>query len=304
MIWSVSWEKDLWNRKIKAMKYEELLDARAVFLESSNNLDECDQVILGLPMDATTSFRPGTRLAPYRVREVSEGLEAYSIYQDKSLEDIHFYDAGSVIIPFGNVQESLSRMEKVARAFLELNKKIYSIGGEHLVSLPLIKAYHEKYPDLAVIQLDAHADLRMDYLGEQLSHATVMRRVVDLIGPGRLFQLGIRSGLKEEFEFAAAHTNLYLDEVVSAISGVKGKIGRRPVYVTVDIDVLDPAFAPGTGTPEPGGITTRELIKTLLEFKDLNVVGFDVVEISPPYEPSDNTAILGAKLIREALLAF
>jgi agmatinase len=144
----------------------------------------------------------------------------------------------------------------------------------------------------------------MDYLGEQLSHATVMRRVVDLIGPGRLFQLGIRSGLKEEFEFAAAHTNLYLDEVVSAISGVKGKIGRRPVYVTVDIDVLDPAFAPGTGTPEPGGITTRELIKTLLEFKDLNVVGFDVVEISPPYEPSDNTAILGAKLIREALLAF
>lgn len=286
------------------VKYEEMLDRRAMFLESSNEFKECDRVILGLPMDATTSFRPGTRMAPYRVREVSEGLEVYSIYQDKTLEDINFYDAGSVIIPFGNIGESLSRMEKVAQALLALDKKIYSIGGEHLVSLPLIKAYYQKYPDLTVIQMDAHADLRMDYLGEQLSHASVMRRVVETIGPGRLFQLGIRSGLKEELEFAAKNSNLYLDEVISAIDEVKEKIGQRPVYVTVDIDVLDPAFAPGTGTPEPGGITTRELIKTLLEFRDLNVVGFDVVEISPPYEPGDNTAILGAKLIREALLAY
>lgn len=286
------------------MRFEELLDRRAIFLESSNKLDDSDRVILGLPMDATTSFRPGTRLAPYRVREVSEGLEAYSIYQDKSLEDINFYDAGSVIIPFGNVQESLARMETVAQAFLAMNKKIYSIGGEHLVTLPLVKAYHEKYPNLAVIQMDAHTDLRMDYLGEQLSHATVMRRIVEIIEPGSLFQLGIRSGLKEEFEFAAVNCNLYLDEVISAVAAVKEKIGARPVYITVDIDVLDPAYAPGTGTPEPGGISTRELLKTLLEFKDLNVVGFDVVEISPPYEPADNTAILGAKLIREALLAY
>jgi agmatinase len=284
--------------------HEEMLDRRAIFLESSNLLEECDRIILGLPMDATTSFRPGTRLAPYRVREVSEGLETYSIYQDKSLEEISFYDAGSVIIPFGNVQESLSRMEQVAQSFLNLGKKIYSIGGEHLVSLPVIKAYYQKYPDLAVIQMDAHADLRMDYLGEQLSHASVMRRVVEIIGPNSLFQLGIRSGLKEELDFAAQYTSLYLDEVYSAVAEVKNNIGRRPVYITVDIDVLDPAFAPGTGTPEPGGISTRELINSLLELRELNVVGFDVVEISPPYEPGDNTAILGAKLIREALLAY
>ncbi|HEX3010427.1 MAG TPA: agmatinase [Syntrophomonadaceae bacterium] len=286
------------------MKYHDLLDRRVTFLESSEDLDGSDRVILGLPMDATTSFRPGTRLAPFRVREVSEGLEDYSVYQDKSLQDINFYDAGSVIIPFGNVTESLTRMERVAEGFLSMGKKIFSIGGEHLVSLPMIKAYYQKYPNLAVIQLDAHADLRMDYLGEQLSHASVMRRVVEIIGPGSLFQLGIRSGLKEEIEYAADYTSLYLDEVITKVPVTKDKIGARPVYITVDIDVLDPAYAPGTGTPEPGGITTRELFNTLMEFRDIDVVGFDVVEISPPYEPGDNTAIVGAKLIREALLAY
>lgn len=287
-----------------SIKDLEWLERKAIFMGSSTDICQCEKVIIGLPMDATTSFRPGTRLAPYRVREVSEGLEEYSVYQDKSLEEIAFYDAGDVIIPFGNVVECLRRMENTARQLLALNKQIYAIGGEHLVTLPIIKAYREKYPDLVVIQMDAHADLRSDYLGETLSHASVMRHIVEQVGKHNLFQLGIRSGTREEMEWASKMTNLYLDQLITVLPVVKSKVGQRPVYLTVDIDVIDPAYAPGTGTPEPGGFSARELLQALRELADLNMVGFDVVEISPPYEKGDNTSILGAKIIREALLAY
>lgn len=280
------------------------MERKAIFMGSVASLEEADRVIIGLPMDFTTSFRPGTRHAPYRVREVSEGVEEYSIYQDCSLEEISFFDAGDVAIPFGNVQESLKRMEATAQELLSINKKIFSIGGEHLVSLPIIKAYAKYYPDLVVIQMDAHADLREDYLGEELSHATVMRHVLEIVGDKNLFQLGIRSGTREEMQFAKRCSNLYLDEFLSVLPEVKEKVGSRPVYITLDIDVLDPAFAPGTGTPEAAGISSRDLIKALVGLGQLNVVGFDMVEISPPYDVGENTSILGAKILREALLAY
>ncbi|HZK86782.1 MAG TPA: agmatinase [Syntrophomonas sp.] len=280
------------------------LERKAIFMGSAAGLEEADRVIIGLPMDFTTSFRPGTRLAPYRIREVSEGVEEYSIYQDRSLEEISFYDAGDVQIPFGNVQQSLKRMEVTARELLSMNKKIFSIGGEHLVSLPIIRAYKEIYPELVVIQMDAHADLREDYMGEVLSHACVMNHVVKLLGEKNLYQLGIRSGTREELQYAKRASNLYLDEFLTALPEVKQKIGNKPVYITVDIDVLDPAFAPGTGTPEAGGISSRDLIKALLDLASLNVVGFDLVEISPAHDIADNSSILGAKILREALLAY
>ena len=280
------------------------LERKAIFMGSAAGLEEADRVIIGLPMDFTTSFRPGTRLAPYRIREVSEAVEEYSIYQDRSLEEITFYDAGDVQIPFGNVQKSLKRMEVTARELLSMNKKIFSIGGEHLVSLPIIRAYKEIYPELVVIQMDAHADLREDYMGEVLSHACVMNHVVKLLGEKNLYQLGIRSGTREELQYAKRASNLYLDEFLTALPEVKQKIGNKPVYITVDIDVLDPAFAPGTGTPEAGGISSRDLIKALLDLSSLNVVGFDLVEISPAYDIADNSSILGAKILREALLAY
>lgn len=280
------------------------LERKAIFMGSADSLEESDRVIIGLPMDSTTSFRPGTRMAPYRIREVSEEVEEYSIYQDRSLDEIAFYDAGDVQIPFGNVEQSLARMEDTARRLLAMRKKIFSIGGEHLVSLPIIKAYKEIYPDLAVIQMDAHADLRDNYLGEPLSHASVMNHVLRLVGDKNLFQLGIRSGTREEMQLARRCSNLYLDQFLTVLPEVKQKIGRRPVYLTLDIDVLDPAFAPGTGTPEAGGVSSRDLITALLEMASLNIVGFDMVEISPPYDIADNTSILGAKILREALLAY
>lgn len=280
------------------------LEKKAAFMGNCDRFDACDKAIIGIPMDLTTSFRPGTRLAPYRIREVSEGIEEYSIYQDKSLEDINFYDAGDIAIPFGNVEESLKRIEEVTLELLQNGKKVFALGGEHLVSLPLIKAYSKFYPDLAVIQFDAHADLRQDYLGENFSHATVMRKVTELIGAGRLFQLGIRSATREEMEYACLNTNLYLNQLSSAVDEVKSRLKGSKVYITLDIDVLDPAFAPGTGTPEAGGFSSRELFEVLLALKDLDIVGFDLVEISPPYEQNDNTSLLGAKILREVLLAY
>lgn len=284
--------------------FTEYLERKALFMASNLSLEESSKVILGLPMDSTTSFRPGTRHAPYRVREVSEAVEEYSVYQDRSLEEIAFYDAGDVLIPFGNVRESLRRMGVVAEALLSMDKKLFSIGGEHLVSYPIVKAYQEKYPDLCVIQMDAHADLREDYLGEALSHATVMRHVLALIGDKNLYQLGIRSGTREEFHYAAQKSNLYVNRFLDVLDEVKEGIKDRPVYITLDIDVLDPAFAPGTGTTEAGGVTSRELLQALHSLADLNVVGFDLVEISPPYDYGENTSILGAKIMREALLAY
>jgi agmatinase len=284
--------------------FRQLLEEKASFMASSRDYDRCSKIIIGIPMDATTSFRPGTRLAPYRVREVSESIEEYSVYQDKSLEELDFYDAGDMIIPFGNVGESLRRIELVSQGLVEADKQVYAIGGEHLVSLPLIKSYHRHYPDLTVIQLDAHADLRSDYLGESLSHASVMRHVVEEIGDKNLYQLGIRSATRDELKFAAERTNLYLDQLHDVLDEVINKIGERPVYLSLDIDVLDPAFAPGTGTPEAGGFTSRELLGVLHRLGELQVVGFDLVEISPPYEKGDNTSILGAKILREALLAY
>lgn len=280
------------------------IESKAVFMAASNELERCEKVLLGIPFDATTSFRPGTRLAPYRIRQVSEGIEEYSLYQDKSLENLNFYDAGDILLPFGNVSECLGRIEKICRWFLERGHKVYSMGGEHLVSWPLIKAYHQHYPDLVVVQLDAHADLREDYLGETMSHASVMRLAADILGPDRVFQLGIRSCTREELSYARAHTRLYADVLLGAADEVKQAIGRRPVYFTLDIDVLDPAFAPGTGTPEGGGFSARELLQLLQQLQSLNVVGFDLVEVSPPYDHADITSILAAKILREVLLAY
>jgi agmatinase len=286
------------------MENKALLERKAVFMAASDSLDSGNKILLGIPFDATTSFRPGTRLAPYRIREVSEGLEEYSIYQDKSLEDLNFYDAGDIILPFGNVPECLKRIEKIAAGFLQQGQKVFAIGGEHLVTLPLIKAYYKYYPDLVVIQLDAHADLREEYLGEPFSHAAVMRQIAELIGKKKVYQLGIRSCTRDELSYARENTFLYADILLDAIEPVIESIGSRPVYFTLDIDVLDPAYAPGTGTPEAGGFSARELFKFMQEIKSLNIVGFDMVEIAPPYDSGDITSILGAKIIREALLAF
>ncbi len=274
------------------------------FMGSGDSYQEANIALLGLPMDFTVSYHPGSRAGPQQIRNVSVGLEEYSIYLDKDLAEKKYYDCGDLLLPFGNVERSLKIIEEAAQGLFNNEKFPIFIGGEHLVSYPLIKAAYEKYPDLAVIQFDAHADLRIDYMEEKNSHATVMRRVAEILGGKNIFQFGIRSGEKEEILFGKEKTNLFLDQLIDPLKKVIPELKQRPVYVTLDIDVVDPAFAPGTGTPEPGGCTSREIMQCIHMLGEAQVIGFDLVEVLPQYDLSERTSLLAAKLIREAMLTF
>ncbi len=263
---------------------------------------EAEVVIFGAPFDGTVSFRPGTRFAGQAIRPDSYGLETYSPYLDKDLEDARVFDGGDLELPFGNTERVIAQIGDYSRDVLADGKKFLMIGGEHLVSLPSIRAAYEKYPDLHVIHIDAHTDLRDDYMGDPLSHASVIRRCHDFLGDGRIYQFGIRSGMKSEFEWAETHTHLE-KFTLSTLSAVVSRLKDKPVYVTIDLDVLDPGVFPGTGTPEPGGITYRELLTAIDELQQLsNIVAADVVELSPQYDPSGASTAAACKTIREMLL--
>ena len=215
-----------------------------------------------------------------------------------------FRSAGDVILPFGAVKENLRRISLVTARVLDDGKTPLVLGGEHLISCAVIKEVAARHPGLAVVHFDAHADLRDEFLGERFSHATVMRRVIEAVGGKNLYQFGIRSGDRGEFAFARSNTNTYIDRVVEPFTESLPRLKGRPVYISLDIDVVDPSFAPGTGTPEPGGCSTREIIKAAHLLGELDIVGFDLVEVSPFYDPSDRTALLAAKIIRESIMSF
>lgn len=272
------------------------------FIGCECEYSEATTVVFGAPFDGTTSFRPGTRFASKVMRSESYGLESYSPYQDVDLYDLSIYDGGDLDIPFGNTTKALDMIEEYTAKVLNDGKTPLMIGGEHLVTLGAFKSIFNKYPDVHVIHFDAHTDLRDDYLGEKLSHASVIRRVWDLVGDNRIFQFGIRSGERDEFYWAKDHiyTNKFnldnLDKVVE-------KIKDKPVYITIDLDVLDPSIFPGTGTPEAGGITFKELMNGILEFRKLNnIVGIDINELSPQYDTSGTSTAVACKVLREMLI--
>lgn len=261
-------------------------------------------VLFGAPFDGTTSFRPGTRFGPHAIRAESFGLETYSPYQDKDLLDCFIMDSGDLELCFGSPERVLTDIQHRTELILSANKLPFMVGGEHLVTLGAVRAVAAQYPDVSIIHFDAHADLRQDYLGETLSHACVMRRCHDLLGDGRIYQFGIRSGDREEFQWAKeghTHFNPFnfdtLDFVISQLQG-------KNVYFTLDLDVLDPSIFPGTGTPEAGGVTFEQLRQAAEKVcSQCNVVGCDVNELSPAYDQSGvSTAVVG-KIIREMLLA-
>lgn len=283
----------MWNRNVET------------FLGCDAAYEEGHIVLFGAPFDSTTSYRPGTRFAARTMRAESYGLETYSPYQNLDLEDARVFDGGDLELPFGDTARALGMIRDFATEVLTDGKLPFLIGGEHLVSLPAIEAAAEKYSDLAVIHFDAHTDLRDEYLGNRLSHATVIRRVWDILGDGRIHQFGIRSGERAEWEWArAGHTNLRpftFAGLSDAIAAVKG----RPVYLTIDLDVLDPSVFPGTGTPEAGGVTFIELMKAALSvIHGCRIVACDMVELSPPLDASGASTATALKLLREMLLAF
>lgn len=261
---------------------------------------ESDVVIFGVPFDGTASYRPGTRFGPSAIRQEIDGIETYSPYLDRDLSDYKICDLGDMPMNFGDTKKALDSIKSEVASILSDNKKTVVIGGEHLISLPLIEAYIEKYPNLHVIHFDAHADLRDEFIGEKLSHATVMRRVFEKLN-GELWQFGIRSGAKSEFEFADENTHINRFDL-RGVKEASYKIGSNPVYVTLDIDVLDPSIMPGTGTPEAGGITFVELMEGIKALSGLNIVGADIVELSPHYDQSGVSTSVACKALRELLL--
>lgn len=273
------------------------------FIGCDADYEQATHVLYGVPFDGTTSYRPGTRFGPSAVRAESFGLETYSPYQDKDLTDYQIFDSGDLEIPFGNPERVLNLIEARASEILTDGKLPFMIGGEHLVTLGAVRAAFKQYPDLHIVHFDAHTDLRDEYLGEHLSHATVLRRCYDLVGDGKMYHFGIRSGDRPEFEWAKQHSNLQKFNF-NGLSEALAEIGDKPVYFTIDLDVLDPSEFPGTGTPEAGGVSYLQLLEALTEVSQkANIVACDVNELSPIYDPSGRSTALAGKVIREFLLA-
>ncbi len=274
------------------------------FIGCDAEFEEADICVFGAPFDSTTSFRPGTRFAAQAMRPDSWGLETYSPYQDKDLGDYRIFDCGDLELPFGDTEGALEQIEEICDGILKGGKIPFMIGGEHLVTLGSMRACYNKFQDeLRVIHFDAHTDLRDELFGVELSHATVIRRCAELLGDKKIYQFGIRSGEKQEFEWGQRHNILNkfdLNGLDKAIEELKGK----PVYFTLDLDILDPSVFPGTGTPEPGGIGYSELQEAVIKIcGGLNVVGCDIVELSPHYDQSGASTAIACKILREMLLA-
>ena len=267
------------------------------WMGENKDYESSEIIMLGMPFDGTVSYRPGSRFAPEQIRLASWGLEEYSPYFDKHLEDCNFHDAGDLEFPLGNTVKSLQVIEKNVEEIYRDCKKVFGIGGEHLVTLPEIKAVSKFYKNLAIVHFDAHTDLREEYLGEPLSHSAVIRHAGEIIGFENIKQIGIRSGMKEEFELMKKYNTLIHNH--NELDSLKGK----DIFVTVDLDVLDTSIMPGTGTPEVGGLNFNELVGWFKYLNGFNIIGADVVELAPDYDASGASTAVATKVIRELLMA-
>ena len=271
-----------------------------IFMGAQRNPDNCQVGLFGVPYDGTTSFRPGTRFGPAAIREVSQGLESYCPQLDRDLDDIAFADLGAVEIPFGAPQPVVEAVLKATQAVLARGLKPLMLGGEHSISSGAVQAVAAEHPDLVLLQLDAHADLRETWLGARHSHACAMRRCLDVLPSGDLLQLSIRSGTREEFQELRRTGRLIANaqSLETALVPWRG----RPLYLTVDLDWFDPSVLPGTGTPEPGGYHWQDFADVIDVLKGHRLVAADVVELAPQLDSSGVSSVLAAKVCRSLLL--
>ena len=286
-----------------------MLNSETVHFIGCNAVYEDASIVLfGAPFDSTTSYRPGTRSGPRAIRSESFGLETYSAYQDRDLTDESIFDSGDLELCIGDVATALGQIGERTRVILDDGKLPLMLGGEHLVTLGAFREVAKRYPELHVIHFDAHADLRDTLFGARLSHACVLRRCYDVMSEvspegavGKIHQFGIRSGDREEFEFAAKHTKMRRFDFVGLAETIES-LGTTPVYFTVDLDVLDPSELPGTGTPEAGGVRFCDLYEAMATACRANVVGCDVTELAPNLDTTGASTAIACKTLRELLL--
>ncbi len=275
----------------------------ANYISAKASFQESHAVILGCPFDGTASFRPGARFGPSAIRRASWGIETYSPYLRKDLLGVSVHDMGDLELPLGDKEEAFRWIRKALQGILAAKKFPILLGGDHLITLPIIGEVLKIYPNVQLIQLDAHTDMREDYLGETLSHSTVMRKITDFLGQGRLFQIGVRSGTEEEFQRAEKMKSIVSLDGPSLKNLVKRLTGK-PVYLSLDLDVIDPGHLPGVGTPEPGGLTFPEFLSLLKTLHSLHVIGFDIVELTPDYDPTQISSVTASVILREMILSF
>ena len=280
---------------------DELFDRDgAIFMAARRDPSGCSVGLFGVPYDGTTSFRPGTRFGPAAIREVSNGLETYCPQLNLDLEDLAFADLGAIDIPFGAPEPVVAMVREATTAVLSQGLKPLMLGGEHSISSGAVAAVAERYPDLLLVQLDAHADLRDEWLGARHSHACAMRRCLEVLPSGDLLQLAIRSGTKEEFS-ELQRTGRRMANV-AALGEALASAQGRPIYLTVDLDWFDPAVLPGTGTPEPGGYRWQDFAELVEVLRPHHLVAADVVELAPQLDGSGVSSVLAAKVTRSLLL--
>ena len=273
------------------------------FVSAKASFEEGKIVILGCPYDGSASFRPGARFGPSAIRKASSGIETYSPYFRRDLTQLSIHDMGDLELPLGEKKIAFVLIQKALRKILSKNKFPVLLGGDHLITFPILEEILQVYPNLHLLHLDAHTDLREDYLGETLSHSTVIRRVTEQIGRARLSQIGIRSGTEEEFVLAKEMKSI-VSPGQNSLRAMVRRLGTRPVYITLDLDLFDPSLLPGVGTPEPGGLTFQAFISLLKVLNSLHVIGFDIVELTPDYDPTQISSVTASVILREMILAF
>ncbi len=288
------------------MKLNDLFDNEGpIFMGAKSDPLECSIGIIGANYDGTTSYKPGARFGPNAIRNASRSLEEYCPKIGKDLSELNYCDFGSINIGLNDTKSVINRIIIGTEYLLKNNLKPLLIGGEHSITIGAVSACVNKYPELVLIQLDAHADLRDSYLGNKYSHACTMRRCIDILPMKKIFQIGIRSGTRKEFELM--HTN---QQLIHFQSGNKNKhlletlkpFKNHPIYLTVDLDWFDPSLISGTGTPEPGGFFWNDfetLIETLNQFQ---IIGADIVELSPDIDQSGLSSIVAAKIARTLIM--
>jgi len=273
------------------------------FLEAKPPSERGEVALVGVPFDGTSSYRPGARFGPNAIRDGSLSLETYNTYLDRDLENMDYVDLGDIEIEAEAVDRMIEQVSDTVGKIHDQDMRPILLGGEHTISIGAVLKVAERYPDLVVLQLDAHADYRDEYKGEKIAHATVMRRVVDLIPPDRLYRLGVRAGAKAEFIDTGIKTPLGFEGGAREVEGVLRSIPRdAPLYVTLDLDVFDPSLVPGVGSPEPMGLTYREFIQLIRGLVWHKLVGFDVVELAPQYDPTGVSAVVAASAVRDLMM--
>ncbi len=273
------------------------------YMDLKCSLEDSKVVLLGIPYDGTTSYRAGAKFAPMEIRLNSLiGYEKYSPSLNKDLEDLKLYDAGDIEVSYTSPDVVKEEIKKEIKKYVELNKKLAVLGGEHSISLGVVQALKEKYGEFKIIHFDAHTDLRDEYLGDKYSHACVMRRISEEVGAHNIYQFGIRSGLKGEFDYAKKNMGI-ISKSFEKLTQIIEANKNEKIYITIDLDVLDPAYMPGTGTPEPDGVTSREFFKAINDLQNLNnIIGFDIVELAPKIDNTQISTATAIKTLREMLL--